>query len=332
MVAAGQIVIIICLLVSSAVCALRAYLRIWVAQQYTVAEFSLIVALVMELCFGIMQFMQYETIAAPPTPENRAVLAKLMFAATFFYLGSMWAVKISVNLLHIRVTRKITKVNVWAVRCLYLIIFTLAVAYVTYPLGCIPVSRKWEAALGRAKPCPPILAAWDFRPSSDVRTVCILPFPTLVLISEPSLRVAIIGVYSLAFFAIAVSLSRAVILSQKDPKTVGRILQILTMVELATTNVIGCVPGISSLFMAKYVSSSSRETRANLGYRMEGFSQISTKSLSGKPAAVNLPAESQQRDLSIGEGSGIPSRTCSTDNIINERAIKKVTVVTIRTD
>lgn len=74
----------------------------------------------------------------------------------------MWAVKLSINLLHIQVTRKIPKVQVWAVRCLYLIIFTLVLVNVTYPLGCVPVSRKWEAPLGRAKPCPPILAAWDF--------------------------------------------------------------------------------------------------------------------------------------------------------------------------
>lgn len=124
--------------------------------------------------------------------------------------------------------------------------------------------------------------------------MCILPFPALLCISERRLRIAIIGIYSLAFIAIFISLSRAVIFTQMDPKHVGRIVEILTMVELATTNVIGCLPGISSLFTRKYVSTVSRETGA---YRMDGFSQISNHSCPSKLAVTSYHLRANRETL-----------------------------------
>jgi len=136
----------------------------------------------MEVVFGGIQVKQYTLISAAQTPENAVALSKVCpqtfslrqllkltfsllqytFANTFFYIACLWGVKIAVNLLHIQLTQRIPHIHIWAVRTLYLLIFTWIVVYITYPLGCVPTKRHWEAPLSQVNPCPPILKSWDF--------------------------------------------------------------------------------------------------------------------------------------------------------------------------
>ncbi|KAH7119437.1 hypothetical protein B0J13DRAFT_651397 [Dactylonectria estremocensis] len=82
---------------------------------------------------------------------------------------------------------------------------------------------------------------------------CILPFPALLKVSEPRLRIAVGGVYSLAFISIAVTIVRAVLIATDAQHSTKKIM-ILTAVELTVCLVIGIFPGISVAFTRKYVN------------------------------------------------------------------------------
>ena len=41
-------------------------------------------------------------------------------------------------------------------------VISLIGAYIVFLLGCVPIHRRWDAPLGRAKSCPPIMREWDF--------------------------------------------------------------------------------------------------------------------------------------------------------------------------
>jgi len=268
MVEAGEVIIVICLLISFAVCALRFYLRVIVARQFILMEFSLLVALVMEIILGAFQLKMFGLLAAPPTPANGLLLGKLFFAGTYPYFISLWSVKISINLLHLRLTQRLPQVHIWAKRSIYILIAAFMVIMITYPFGCWPTYRKWEGGMGTVKACPPITRAWDFwthlaiHLTTDIY-LCILPFPALIQIGERRLRIAICGVYGLASVAIIVSVVRAALLGVNPQSNVKYIMS-LTMIELATCIVVGCVPCISSTFTRKYVYS-RRGTSSNRG-------------------------------------------------------------------
>ncbi|OCK91573.1 uncharacterized protein K441DRAFT_204101 [Cenococcum geophilum 1.58] len=159
MVATGQVLIGLCCLISFAVCALRFYMRVVVSRQFALLEFTLIFALI---TLGSLQIKMFEILAAIKTPEDAVRLNVYFFAGTFFYLTALWSVKISVNLLHIRLSTKIPETHVWAIRSLYFMVISLIGAYITFLLGCVPIHRRWDAPLGRAKSCPPIMREWDF--------------------------------------------------------------------------------------------------------------------------------------------------------------------------
>jgi hypothetical protein len=85
--------------------------------------------------------------------------------------------------------------------------------------------------------------------------VCILPFPALIQIGERRLRIAVCGVYALAGVSIIVSVVRAALLGVNPQSNIKYIMS-LTIIEVATCIVVGCVPCISSTFTRKYVYSS----------------------------------------------------------------------------
>ena len=136
----------------------------------------------MQITLGSLQIKMFEILAAIKTPEDAVRLnvvrllrcpsqlprnwpfksGQYFFAGTFFYLTALWSVKISVNLLHIRLSTKIPGTHVWAIRSLYFMVISLIGAYIVFLLGCVPIHRRWDAPLGRAKPCPPIMREWDF--------------------------------------------------------------------------------------------------------------------------------------------------------------------------
>ncbi|KAH7017922.1 hypothetical protein B0J12DRAFT_688678 [Macrophomina phaseolina] len=257
MVDEGLVAVGVGLAISIAMFALRFYLRVIKGRCFTLLDFSLTFALAMEICFGAVQVKQYTLISAVQTPQNLVTLSKFTFANTFFYIACLWGVKLSVALLHNQVTSRIAYLHIWAVRTLYLVIFTWIVVYITYPLGCIPTSRKWEAPLGHVKACPPILKSWDFwlhlalHLSTDI-WLCILPFPALMQIRERRLRVGVCAVYGLAVVSTIVSIVRAVLLGIQTESSLKH-LSVLTMVEVTTIIVIGCLPGVSSTFTRGYV-------------------------------------------------------------------------------
>lgn len=82
--------------------------------------------------------------------------------------------------------------------------------------------------------------------------MCILPFPALVKISEPRIRMAVCGVYSLAGLTIIISILRAVLLGLNRGASLEHI-SILTMIEVMTIVVMSCLPGLSSTFTRKYI-------------------------------------------------------------------------------
>ena len=82
--------------------------------------------------------------------------------------------------------------------------------------------------------------------------MCILPFPALVKISERRIRTAVCGVYSLAGITIIISILRAVLLGLNRGASLEHI-SILTMIEVMTIVVVGCLPGLSSTFTRKYI-------------------------------------------------------------------------------
>jgi hypothetical protein len=92
--------------------------------------------------------------------------------------------------------------------------------------------------------------------------VCILPFPALIQIGERRLRVAVCGVYALASVAIIVSAVRAALLGV-NPQSNIKYIMTLTMIEVATCVVVGCLPCISSTFTRKYVYSSRGFTNSS---------------------------------------------------------------------
>jgi len=269
MVEAGQVIVCICILITFVVCALRFYLRVIVARQFILMEFSLIVALVMEIIFGSLQLKIFGLLAAPPSPENGVLLNKLFFVGTFPYFVSLWSVKISINLLHLRLTQRLPQVHIWAKRSIFILIAGFMLIMITYPFGCWPTYRKWEGGMGGVEACPPITREWDFwthlaiHLTTDIY-LCILPFPALIQIGERRLRIAICGVYTLAVVAIIVSAVRAALLGLNPQSNIKYIMS-LTIIEVATCIVVGCLPCISSTFTRKYVYNSKNMSAANRG-------------------------------------------------------------------
>lgn len=87
---------------------------------------------------------------------------QLASSLIYLYLFGLWAVKLSVNLLHVHLTAKFPAVQVWAVRSVYAIVTLLFITIILYNFGCYPPSRRWDGLVGNAEPCPAMVKEWDW--------------------------------------------------------------------------------------------------------------------------------------------------------------------------
>jgi hypothetical protein len=128
--------------------------------------------------------------------------------------------------------------------------------------------------------------------------VCILPFPALVKISERPIRTAVCGVYSLAGITIIISIVRAVLLGLNTDASLEHI-SILTMIEVMTIVVVGCLPGLSSTFTRKYVYhvTSKPGSRSAVGQRKS------------KRDSIELLPCANQADITTTSRDGLGSET-----------------------
>ena len=140
-------------------------------------------------------------------------------------------------------------------------------------------------------------------------------------------------VYGLAVIAITVSIIRAVLLGNNAQANVKYIM-ILTMVEVATSVVVGSLPGISSFFIRKYVYGgtddkyfSSRDVASY--YKRTTFSQLRGRSEGGAKSSIELSTSQHQAVITGGHSEDHPSRTGSTEHIVIPEQIQKVTRISV---
>ena len=145
--------------------------------------------------------------------------------------------------------------------------------------------------------------------------VCILPFPALLKISERPIRTAVCGVYSLAVITIIISILRAVLLGLNTDASLEHI-SILTMIEVMTVVVVGCLPGLSSTFTRKYVyhvtskpasGSAAGQRRSKSSYR--NFVELRESNGSCKRDSVELLPCENQADIMTTSRDGLGRET-----------------------
>lgn len=164
--------------------------------------------------------------------------------------------------------------------------------------------------------------------------VCILPFPALLKVTEPRLRLAVCAVYSLAIVAIIVSLIRVVLLATDVQNSIKRIM-VLTTIEATVCIIIGILPGISSAFTSKYVQSgpgSSKLASWSKGGKQSGqvFSQLKDNNID----AIEFSQLSRRAVVSADQRSEYNSFAESTHQIIAiaPEGITKVTHISVATE
>ncbi|KAN0093539.1 hypothetical protein V8E51_016723 [Hyaloscypha variabilis] len=247
MVEAGQVLLVICAIVSCFACAARFYLRVIVSKRKDLSEFALVFAVVMELAIIAMQLRIFALLPTMQNPSHFIEVQKVGFA---------------------------NKSNMSA------------------NYSCLGLS--------------------------------------LLKIAERRLRLAICGVYSIAFVAIIVSIIRIVLLATDVQNSIKRIM-VLTAVEMTVCIVIGVLPGISSSFTKRYApggssfqnpTSSSRLKSGKLG--RPTFAQLSGQDTSvakdgGDADAMELH-QLGHREVGFTEARGYSnnSLTGSTDQIIGQ--------------
>ncbi|KAJ2906540.1 hypothetical protein MKZ38_001183 [Zalerion maritima] len=259
-----NIAIIVFVIITNAVCAFRFWIRLIKGRQHKPIEYWLVFSLVMFDALVATQLQIFGVLSdlkAGFTVPLFVSMKKLFFAGSFFYLGCLWSLKISINLLHLDLTRRLKHFHSWAVASLYFLYATWPVLYLTRILGCLPVTANW-ALPDDPDQCPAMLEAWDFwlHLSIHIATdvfLFILPFPALLKISEPRLRIAVCGVYSLALVAVVVTIARVILLVTNADQSI-RLIMLLSSAENAICIIVGVLPGISSTFTRRYVYGSSR--------------------------------------------------------------------------
>jgi hypothetical protein len=140
-------------------------------------------------------------------------------------------------------------------------------------------------------------------------------------------------VYGLAVIVIAVSIVRAVLLGNNAQANV-RYIMVLTMVEVATSVVVGSLPGISSFFIRKYVYGgtddkyfSSRGVASY--YKRTTFSQLREPSEGGAKGSIELSTPQHQAVITAGHSEEYPSRAGSTGHTVIPEQIQKVTRISV---
>ncbi|KAH8594001.1 hypothetical protein B0O99DRAFT_712706 [Bisporella sp. PMI_857] len=285
---------------------------------------------IMQIALASIQLPQYSLFRTIQIESHFIKIQKLFFAGTFFYIGALWGVKISINLLLIQLTRRFQRLHSVAVVTLYSLLGFWLFIYLTYIGACWPVQRRWT--LVSSQQCGPIIHAWDFwthlciHLATDI-LLCILPFPALLKVAETRLRLAVCGVYSLAIIAIIVSIVRVVLLATDVQNSIKRIM-VLSMIEVTVCIVIGIIPGISSAFTSKYAPASSNTKKLSSTSRAKSgkqgsqvFSRLEedqiTRGRTGDDAGDIELSSSSHRKLAFAE-ERVESRsfTGSTDQII----------------
>ncbi|KAF8864032.1 hypothetical protein BDZ45DRAFT_722132 [Acephala macrosclerotiorum] len=350
MIESGQILLIICIIVSCLACATRFYLRVIVGKRVELLEFALIFATVVQLALIAMQLRIFQLLPTMQNPSSSIEVQKLFFSGTFCYLASLWAVKISINFLHIQLTRRFQRIRFLAVCHLYFLIGIWPFLYVVFIVACLPVDRRWALPSGRQ--CTPMIHAWEFWTHFTIHLttdiiLCILPFPALLKVTESRLRMAICGVYSIAFVAIIISIIRIVLLVTDVQNSIKGIM-VLTAIEVTVCIVVGVLPGISSSFTKRYAQGGTEYKKSK--------STHSSKSKTGKlnnPTFVQLSGNDTSVTKDGGDTDALELRklghhaygfaeargssnslTGSTDQIIDpaKGSIKMTTHVTIASD
>lgn len=154
--------------------------------------------------------------------------------------------------------------------------------------------------------------------------VCILPFPALLKVTERRLRVAICGVFSIAFVALIVSIVRVTLLATNANNSIQKIM-ILSTIEMTASIVIGILPGLSSSFTRRYVQAGTEtpksSSRSKIGRsRRQTFTQLSAHRIPGVKDVVDTSSmELRELGHAYGfaeAGASSKSLTGSTDQII----------------
>ncbi|KAH6695941.1 hypothetical protein BKA61DRAFT_683319 [Leptodontidium sp. MPI-SDFR-AT-0119] len=314
MVAVNEILLILCIISTLSAVSIRFYVRVITERRFELIEYALIWALVLQITLAALQLRILKLLPTVQIESHMIEMQKLFFAGTFFYIGSLWGVKISINMLLIRLTRRFQRLHTLAVITLYSLFGSWFFIYLTYLIACWPVHRRWS--LVPSQQCGPIIHAWDFWTHLCIHLItdiilCILPFPTLLKVTETRLRIAVCGVYSLAVIAIIVSLVRVVLLATDVQNSIKRIM-VLTTIELTVCIIIGVIPGISSAFTRKYAQAGPSTKKLSSAGRVksggndsQAFSRLKenqgfhSKSR-GDAGDIEL-SESQHRNLIPGE-------------------------------
>ncbi|ORY16411.1 hypothetical protein BCR34DRAFT_597698 [Clohesyomyces aquaticus] len=183
-------------------------------------------------------------------------------AGAYLYITCLVAAKLSINLLHIRVTERFPRLNAWAIRSVYFIIFSWIFNLFAASFSCFPFSRRWNGMVGIEKPCNPIVRSWDFWAHIALHVItdiwlCILPFPALAqLRTKPKLRVAIFCVYGLAFCSVIATIIRAVLLGI-SPRDNAHAIFILSTIETSILITVAALPPVSSAFTHRFMTEST---------------------------------------------------------------------------
>ena len=160
--------------------------------------------------------------------------------------------------------------------------------------------------------------------------MCILPFPVRIKISGRRLRLAICSVYGLACISIIVSAVRAALLGI-NPQSNIKYINSLTMIEVMTCFVIGCIPCISSTFTKKYVYHGRTNSNQRNPYGASGYSSRTNPSAMLERRHIFPMDCMAANDLST-DASYVGR--CSyeaepTDHVINTQEIGKTTTIRV---
>lgn len=157
--------------------------------------------------------------------------------------------------------------------------------------------------------------------------------------TEPRLRLAVCGIYSLTIISIVVTIARAILLAIDPENSVKRIL-LLSDIELAVYIVIGVLPGVSSSFTRKYVQGRSGQSKSGRSNKGKNELHSNTSFPSGgifemrggkEDEDIGTPQSSNRANGSATDVDEIASFTGSTDRIIqtSKGGITKVTDISI---
>ena len=188
---------------------------------------------------------------------------QVFFAGSFLYFAELWSIKFSINLFHLRLTRRLGTVHRIAHYCLYFLVITFIIVVFLTIFDCIPVSDHFT---GKCNPNVRNPVFW-FPAAINIVTdfiLCIIPLPALMTINERRIRITISFVFCLAGSVVLVSLVRVVLISRNPGKN-GSWIIILSHIEVTAGLVISAIPDFSKYFTRKYLQSTVTGDYANTG-------------------------------------------------------------------